>query len=162
MPAPPGFHLRVPPPHNNHTGPSLAPTRADRAAHSLAPAESSPEPEFQWPPTPAAAALRLRSRPDPNFGHKPIVGEPLAILLPFPGWLRRRMTGILAGAAALHGQGPHCKVQSLSGVFCANWGYRCEELKLPRACSKVEFSNSKWLLLKLWKFVENHRKIRKM
>jgi hypothetical protein len=33
--------------------------------------------------------------------------------------------------------------------------------KFQGACSKVEFSNSEWLLLKLRKFIENHINIRK-
>jgi hypothetical protein len=46
MSAPPSFHLRVPPLPNNHQGPLLAPTGVERAAHSLALAESSPEPKL--------------------------------------------------------------------------------------------------------------------
>jgi hypothetical protein len=59
--APPRLSRRSPRIHCRPTplAPPLGPSRAGRAAHSLAPAESSPEPELPCPPTPAAVAPRL-------------------------------------------------------------------------------------------------------
>jgi hypothetical protein len=54
-------------------------------------------------------------------------------------------------------QGPNCIPLILSGVFYANQGLGCEPEKLSKVSSKVEFLNSKWLLLNL-KFVENSKK----
>jgi hypothetical protein len=50
----------------------------------------------------AAAARHRRQRLHPDQTLKPMRGEPLAILLPFPGRFRRRSTGIWAGAAGNH------------------------------------------------------------
>jgi hypothetical protein len=89
-------------------------------------------------------------------------GEPLAILLPFPGRFRRRSTGIWAGAAGNHAQGPNCKRPVLSRVIFTNQGYPCEESKVPGACLKICSEVVFDLLLKLVKCVENRRQYRIM
>jgi hypothetical protein len=48
------------------------------------------------------------------------------------------------------------------GSFMQTRGLVVNLKNFPGPYSKVEFLNSKWLLLNLWKFVENHRKFRKL
>jgi hypothetical protein len=115
-------------------------TGANRATQFLAPAESSPEQEVQRLAPAVTAAGHYRSRPNPNFRHKPIVSEPLALLLHFPGRPRRR---ILAGAAASMAQGPNCFPLFLSRVFCVNQGLSCEPEKLSKGLPENRMSNSK-------------------
>jgi hypothetical protein len=60
-------------------------TGAHCAAKFLAPVGSSLEQEVQRLAPAIAATGHHRSGPNPNFRHKPIAGEPLALLLPLPG-----------------------------------------------------------------------------
>jgi hypothetical protein len=82
-------------------------------------------------PVPVVGAGRHRRQRlhlDPTL--KPMRGEPLAVLLPFPGRFRRWSTGIWAGAAGNHAQGPNCRRPALFREFYANQGTICESLNL--------------------------------
>jgi hypothetical protein len=129
-------HRAPPPVHSRSQVTPLASfpctTRAMRAACVAAAPLSSPEQQLQRPPPPGAAAGHHRSRPNPNFRHKPISGEPLTLLLPFPGRPRRRSRRILAGTATPMAQGPNCIPLLVYRVFCVNQGLGCEPEKLFR------------------------------
>jgi hypothetical protein len=101
---------------------ALEPTGADRAAPFLAPAESLPEQELQRPPPHTTAEPHHRQPLYPNQARKPIPGESHTLSLDFPTLERWRVARILVEVAALHGQGPHCKVLSHSGCFVRTEG----------------------------------------
>jgi hypothetical protein len=89
---------------------------------------------------PATAPRRSRGHLDPNSGRESNHGDPLTPLPTFPGESPHRSAGIWASAAALHGQGPHCK-----------------GLNIPRGLGAKRNSNSVAVLLFVVNCVENHR-----
>jgi hypothetical protein len=110
--------------------PPRASATASQATHSRAPAVNSPKQEARRPVPVAAAARHRRQRLHPDPTLKPMLGEPLAILLPFPSLFRYQSTGIWAGAAGNHAQGPNCRRPALYREFYANQGPICESLNL--------------------------------
>jgi hypothetical protein len=90
--APPRLSRRSPHIHYRPTPPTppLGPSRAVRAAHSLAPAESSPEPELPCPPTDAAVAPRLPVPLTPFLRPKSHPCDHVDLPSGFPGQDRRR------------------------------------------------------------------------
>jgi hypothetical protein len=82
----PRIHYRPTPP-----APPLGPSRAVCAAHSLAPAESSPEPELLCPPTPAAVAPRLPVPLPPFLRPKSHPCDHVDLPSGFPGQDQRRV-----------------------------------------------------------------------
>jgi hypothetical protein len=121
------------------------PTMMTQTSGRRALAAKPPKPPFMRPP-PQGLVARVRRRCNrPSSGHKPVTGELTLLPTPFPGRIRHRSTGIWAGAAALHDQGPHCK-----------------GLNIPRGLGAKRNSNSVVVLLILVNCVANYRKIKKM
>jgi hypothetical protein len=111
-------HRTSPPVHSCSQVTPLAPSPCTTQVPRAAPLTGAEAPAT------AAAARRLRSRPNPIPGHKSVVGKPHTLSLHFPDPECRRVAGILAGAAALHGPGtqlhpPH----SFHGLLCELGAY---------------------------------------
>jgi hypothetical protein len=120
-------HCRPTPPT-----PSLGPSRAVRAAHSLAPAESSPEPERRAPPTPATIAPHLPVPLPPSLRPKSHSCDHVdlpAISLAKSG---DELAGIPPDCRRPRPQGPNCIVLVLSRVLSAKQGPTHKNLRLSR------------------------------
>jgi hypothetical protein len=99
--------------------PPLAPTQANRAAQTIAPASTSPELELQRRPPPGAADRRRRKPPRPFLGPKSSRGELLRLFPNFPGRDPRRSRRNparppSAGTPGTQLRAPH----SFQGDFC--------------------------------------------
>jgi hypothetical protein len=61
-----------------------------------------------------------------------------------------------------HGQGWDCKPPNLPKVLSVNQGYSCDDLDLYRVPVQKDIFNSKRIMLKFVKFLENHSKFEKL
>jgi hypothetical protein len=98
----------------------------------LAPPVFPPGLSPQRPPVPSTAEPTHRHPVHPTSGHKLARGKPLTFLHPSPTLPGALLTGIWPKPPPAMPQGPHCKPERISRVFCANQGHICKESKVPR------------------------------
>jgi hypothetical protein len=110
----------LPPQPHNRPPPWLGSVEAQRTVCSIAGRRASPDVGQPRLAPLATAPHRPQGHLDPNSGRESNHGDSLTPLPTFPGRVRRRSTGIWAGAAGNHAQGPNYRRPALSREFYAN------------------------------------------
>jgi hypothetical protein len=130
--AEPSPSLRSPPWQPNH---SSTPTKSPSSPSSHVWASTTGLPTGIITAEAAGAEHRRAHSPapcPPTSGHKSAHRKPLTFLHPSPTLPGALLTGIWPKPPPAMPQGPHCKPERISRVFCANQGHICKESKVPR------------------------------